>query len=89
MSTAKYVSLRMFEYSKTRKELLISSKVFGMPAEFFVQSHHTGRVVRFVTIPPWHEAYDQDQWDGEQQIYMPAPGEDKTNVQLAVVCNGW
>ena len=89
MKTIPTIPLQQFEYRKEFKRLSIPSEGYGMPAEFFVKSHHTGRVVRFVPVPPWHDAFDQDQWDGEQQIYMPAPGEDKTNVETAVIYHAW
>jgi len=65
------ISLNKCEYDKNRKVLKLASEYFGMPSEFFVQSHHTGKEVRFVVIGPSDILYDQDQWDGEQQIYRP------------------
>ena len=79
------VSLKLCEYDKSRKVLKLASEFFGMPREFFVQSHHTGRTVRFVPVTPADKLFDQDQWDGEQQIYRPAPGEDTTRVDHMVI----
>jgi hypothetical protein len=73
------VSLELCEYDKNRKVLKLASEYFGMPREFFVRSHHTGKEVRFVPVTPADVLFDQDQWDGEQQIYRPlgnVPGVD-------------
>lgn len=83
------IPLEMFDWNKKDKRLALCSEPFGMPAEFFVQSNHTGRVLRFVPVAPWHEDFDQDQWDGVQQVYMPAPGEESTNVKTAVIYHAW
>lgn len=65
------VPLSKCEYDKKRKVLTLASEYFGMPLTFFVRSHHTGKVVRFVPVNPADVLYDQDGWDGEQQIYRP------------------
>lgn len=73
------VSLKYCEYDKTRKVLKLASEYFGMPKEFFVKSHHTGKEVRFVVVGSEDRLFDQDQWDGEQQVYRPmgnVPGVD-------------
>ena len=73
------VDLSFCEYDKSRKVLKMASEYFGMPLTFFVKSHHTGKVVRFVPVTPADKLFDQDQWDGEQQIYRPlgdVPGVD-------------
>lgn len=73
------VSLKMCEYDKERKVLKLASEFFGMPLTFFVESHHTGKVVRFVPVTPADKLFDEDGWDGEQQIYRPlgvVPGVD-------------
>lgn len=83
------VALKLCEYDKKRKVLKLASEYFGMPREFFVESHHTGRVVRFVSVGPEDVLFDQDQWDGEQQIYRPADGELKARVDHLVIYNQW
>lgn len=81
------VPLNLFEYDKTRKQLKIASEYFGMPAEFDVTSHHTGQTVKFIPIGPDHRLFDQDGWDGEQQIYEPVTP--VPNVDVCIVYNQW
>lgn len=73
------VKLALCEYDKTRKVLKLCSNHIGKPCEFFVESHHTGKTVRFTAVGEHDVLFDQDQWDGEQQIYRPigvVPGVD-------------
>ena len=73
------VDLKFCEYDKTRKVLKLASEYFGMPLTFGVRSHHTGKIVRFVPVNPADPLFDEDHWDGEQQIYRPVgnvPGVD-------------
>ena len=73
------VGLEKCEYDKSRKVLKLVSEYVGMPKTFFVRSHHTGKEVRFVVVGPEDRLFDQDQWDGEQQVYRPlgnVPGVD-------------
>lgn len=73
------VELQFCEYDKERKVLKLASEFIGMPLTFFVKSHHTGKEVRFVPVTPADVLFDQDQWDGEQQVYRPlgnVPGVD-------------
>lgn len=65
------VSLHLCEYRKDRKVLALASEYMGMPREFFVVSHKTGKEFRFVAVDKYDVLFDQDQWDGEQQIYRP------------------
>ena len=65
------VSLKYCEFDKERKVLRLASDYFGMPNEFFVESHHTGKTVRFKTVDQYDKLFDPDQWDGEMQIYRP------------------
>ena len=65
------VPLSRCEFDKERRVLKLASEFFGMPREFFVRSHHTGKEVRFRVVGPEDVLFDQDQWDGEQQIYRP------------------
>lgn len=73
------ISLSVCDYDKSRKVLKMASEYIGMPSTFFVRSHHTGKEVRFVTVNSADVLFDEDQWDGEQQIYRPlghVPGVD-------------
>lgn len=79
------IPLGFCEYDKERKVLKLSSDYFGMPREFFVKSHHTGKEVRFVAIGPEDKLFDQDGWDGEQCIYRPIG--DVSNVDHMVIYN--
>ncbi len=75
----KRVCLSKCEYDKNRKVLKLGSDYIGMPLTFEVISNHTGKVIRFVPVTPADPLFDQDQWDGEQQIYRPlgnVPGVD-------------
>ena len=65
------VSLELCEYDRQNRVLKLSSRHVGMPITFFVRSHKTGKEVRFVPVTPADVLFDQDQWDGEQQIYRP------------------
>ena len=81
------VSLKLCEYVRERRVLKLASEFFGMPREFFVESHHTGKVVRFTPVGEHDVLFDPDQWDGEQQIYRPVgvvPG-----VDYMVIYNQW
>lgn len=73
------VPLKLCEYNKNTKVLKLASEYYGMPRQFYVESHHTGKVVRFTVIDQYDKLFDPDQWDGEQQIYRPVgdvPGVD-------------
>lgn len=65
------VTLDRCEYDKNRKVLKLASEFFGMPRQFYVVSHKTGKEFRFVVVGEEDVLFDQDQWDGEQQIYRP------------------
>ena len=65
------IDLARCDYDKSRKVLKLASEFIGMPHEFYVKSHHTGKTVRFVAIGPEDKLFDQDGWDGEQCIYRP------------------
>ena len=86
-STIPTVSLDLCEYNKNTKVLKLASEYFGMPLTFYVKSHHTGKAVRFVPVNPADPLYDQDHWDGEQQIYRPV--EKNTKVDYMVIYNQW
>lgn len=65
------VSLEDCQYDRETRKIFLSSNHIGMPREFFVHSPRTGRDIRFVAVGPEDVLFDQDQWDGEQQIYRP------------------
>jgi hypothetical protein len=79
----KSVELGLCEYDKQRKVLTLSANYIGMPRQFFVRSHHTGREVRFVAVGPEDRLFDEDGWDGEQCIYRPTST--ATNVDYMVI----
>lgn len=79
------VDLKLCEYDKTRKVLKLASEYFGMPLTFGVKSHHTGNIVRFVPVNPADPLFDEDHWDGEQQIYRPVGS--VPNVEYMVIYN--
>jgi len=81
------VDLSLCEFDKGRKVLKLTSEYIGMPLTFMVRSHHTGKVIRFVPVTPADKLFDQDQWDGEQQIYRPLI--DVPNVDHMVIYNQW
>jgi len=65
------VSLAHCEYNRHTKVMTLASDFIGMPKEFFVKSHHTGKEVRFTRVGEHDVLFDEDGWDGEQQIYRP------------------
>lgn len=65
------ICLALCEYDKDRRVLKLASEYMGMPKEFFVKSHRTGKEVRFVVVKEHDVLFDQDQWDGERQVYRP------------------
>ena len=79
--------LSLFVWNKDRKSLVMNNFTHAFPQEFMVRSHHTGKEVSFVPVTPADVLFDQDQWDGEQQIYRPVgnvPG-----VDHMVIYNQW
>jgi hypothetical protein len=79
------VRLDLCEFDKQRGILKLASEYMGMPPQFFVHSHHTGKDVRFVAVGPEDILFDQDGWDGEQQIYRPVGN--VPNVDHLVIYN--
>lgn len=65
------IPLKYCEYDKASKVLKLASEYFGMPNEFFVESHVTGKMVRFTVVNEHDILFDQDGWDGEQKVYRP------------------
>jgi hypothetical protein len=68
------VNLSKCDYDKSRKVLKLVSEYIGMPRQFFVKSHHTGKEVRFVAVGPEDKLFNEDGWDGEMCVYRPAGG---------------
>lgn len=81
------ISLKVCDYDKTRKVLKLSSDFIGMPRQFLAVSHHTGATVRFVAVGPEDVLFNQDGWDGEQQIYRPVG--DVPKVDHLVISHQW
>lgn len=83
------VSLKRFDFIKELKELRIASEYFGgrFPHKFIAESSVTGRKVEFAPVKFDDPRFDQDQWDGELQVYAPAESLDR--VQYAVVYHQW
>lgn len=89
-----YVQLSQCEFHRERRQLSIQSKNLlrdptrgGFPREVLVHSHHTGREILFRPVGPEHRLYDEDHWDGEQQIYAHAEAGVR-NVETLVVYHG-
>ena len=76
-------------YQPTRKRLTISTaKIAGsiiFPHTVYVKSHFTNKQLTFKPIKETHQDFDQDQWDGEQQIYEPIDAKDNVNVKTLVI----
>ncbi len=87
MSKIPTVDLNLCEFNKERKVLKLSSEYFGMPQTFWVKSHHTGKVIRFIPVQPGDALFDEDGWDGEQCIYRPVGK--VPNVDHMVIYNQW
>ncbi len=81
------VDLKYCEFDKNRRVLKLASEFFGMPGEFFVRSHHTGKEVRFTVVNQHDKLFDQDGWDGEMCIYRPVGN--VPNVDHMVIYNAW
>ncbi len=84
-ATDRMVSTAQCQYDKARRVLSISSEVIGMPGEFWVRSHHTTKIVKFTAVQPGDSLFDEDGWDGEQQIYRPTVA--VPNVDHMVIYN--
>jgi hypothetical protein len=81
------VNMRYCEYNKAKRRLTLASEYCGMPGSLIVESHHTGRQILFRPIGVNHPDFDQDGWDGEQQIYEPV--EPVAHVRTLVIYNAW
>lgn len=74
------VPLSICKYEKQKRILSLAYKdlkdvpvrfMNGFPARVNIHSEKTGRTVSFYPVGPNDHLYDEDQWDGEQQIYRP------------------
>jgi hypothetical protein len=77
------ISLKVCSYLKKEKSLKISSEFFAgsFPREFYVRSHHTNKVVKFIYDE--EKAKRQEFWDGEYAEYIPEVP--MKNIERAVV----
>lgn len=80
--TIPVIDLALFEYSRAKKTLQLSSDPYGMPAEFFVESS-TGRVVHFVTDTD--DMIANEHYDGEACSYRPAAHEAPCGIIRAFI----
>lgn len=83
-------NLRNIEYNQNvggwNYLMIPSSQTKGvLPAFVQVMSHHTGKIVKFQPIRIDHPKFDQDHWDGEQQIYEPIDATDINHSNLLLV----
>jgi hypothetical protein len=81
------IPLNMCSWNRQRKELVIASEFCGMPAKVIVRSHHTGKEVLFVPLQPGDPGWDEDGWDGEQQVYKPV--DRLQNVDRLIIRHEW
>lgn len=79
------VPLNYCSFRKNDKTLVLSSEFCGMPREFVVKSHVTGKEVKFIPVTYGDPLYDEDGWDGEMSIYRPVI--DLPNVDHLVIIN--
>jgi hypothetical protein len=81
------VPLRVCEFDKQRRVLKLASEFIGMPRTLYIESHHTGKKVMFVTVQSGDSLFDEDGWDGEQCIYRPA--DFSVNIDHLVIYHAW
>jgi hypothetical protein len=81
------VSLKLCEYDRQRKVLKLASEYMGMPAQFIVRSHHTGKEIRFAVVRAEDPLFDQDGWDGEMCVYRPVGN--VPNVDHMIIYHAW
>ena len=79
------VDLERCDFDKARKVLTMPSNYYGKPAQFYLLSHYTGKKVLFKPVQPGDVLFDEDQWDGEQQVYRPV--DNLPNVDHMVIYN--
>ena len=78
-------SLVNFAFNREHGRLTGASEMFGgsFPSEFVVKNYKTQRSLTFKPVQPGDKLFDQDQWDGVQQIYRPS--DDSTPVKSLVL----
>lgn len=88
MNMPELLNTRNATFVKDKRQLRVSSKFFNgkFPRVINVESYHTGKVVAFLVIGQDDPLFDQDQWDGEQQIYRPLVKLD--NVETLIIHHG-
>ncbi len=61
------------KYDKVARRITVHVSSFGHPFKGYPRSFdlYTGRLVRFHCIDSSDPLFDEDQWDGMQQIYRP------------------
>jgi hypothetical protein len=57
----------------------------AFPRDVWISSPHTGRTIRFSVVGPEDVLFDQDQWDGEQQVYRPLSTLPSNKVNFLVI----
>ena len=77
--------LSLFSYDKVTKHLTMYNEG-TVPPEFFIQSNHTGRTVRFVIDQ--EDMLRNEIYDGEIATYVPCRGEDSINVTRVIIVRG-
>ena len=77
------VELSKCEFRAHCGKLMLASEYAGMPNAIRIRSHHTGRTVLLRPVEPGDPLFDQDQWDGEQQVYRPV--EPTNNAKVLVI----
>lgn len=77
------VELSKCEFVAASGKLSLASEYAGMPNAIRIRSHHTGRTVLFRPVEPGDPLFDEDQWDGEQQVYRPV--EPTNNAKVLVI----
>lgn len=83
--TSPVIPLALFEYSKKKHTLQLSRDCYGIPTDFFVESHKTGRVVHFV--PDEEDMMANEFYDGEARSYKPAAHEAPCGIIRAFIVN--
>jgi len=44
---------------------------YRFPKNLTIHSERTGKSIQFMPVPYGHKLFDEDQWDGEMQVYIP------------------
>lgn len=77
--------LSSFSYNKATKYLTMYNEA-TVPTEFFIQSNHTGRIVRFMLDQ--EDMIRNEFYDGEIATFVPARSEESINVTRVVIVRG-